>query len=138
MTITMNGKEYDIKFENKETAKAGLVSKIVKIASMAEDSDDIEMTVSAMEKAYLILPEMLLVGLQHNYREEFGYVTNAERANKLAVVEAMLEHYVTEEEQDYTQLFSELQEELLTNGFLAQRFKALFAEMEATNKNNKK
>ena len=40
MTITMNGKEYNIKFGNKAVARAGFISKLARIGVMQSSTDD--------------------------------------------------------------------------------------------------
>ena len=96
MTITMNGKEYNIKFGNKAVARAGFVSKLARIGAMQSDPEDSAGALEGAEKMYLLMPQILLAGLQANHSDEFGYdlVTGEGRHEQLSKVEDMLNHFV--------------------------------------------
>lgn len=133
MTITMNGKEYNIKFGNKAVARAGFVSKLARIGAMQSDPEDSAGALEGAEKMYLLMPQILLAGLQANHSDEFGYdlVTGEGRHEQLSKVEDMLDHFVDEENGDFLKLQEDVTNEILHNGFL----KKLFEEETAKAQN---
>lgn len=124
MTITMNGKEYNIKFGNKAVARAGFVSKLARIGAMQSDPEDSAGALEGAEKMYLLMPQILLAGLQANHSDEFGYdlVTGEGRHEQLSKVEDMLNHFVDEENGDFLKLQEDVTNEILHNGFLKKLF----------------
>lgn len=124
MTITMNGKEYNIKFGNKAVARAGFVSKLARIGAMQSDPEDSAGALEGVEKMYLLMPQILLAGLQANHSDEFGYdlVTGEGRHEQLSKVEDMLNHFVDEENGDFLKLQEDVTNEILHNGFLKKLF----------------
>lgn len=124
MTITMNGKEYNIKFGNKAVARAGFVSKLARIGAMQSDPEDSAGALEGTEKMYLLMPQILLAGLQANHSDEFGYdlVTGEGRHEQLSKVEDMLDHFVDEENGDFLKLQEDVTNEILHNGFLKKLF----------------
>lgn len=124
MTITMNGKEYNIKFGNKAVARAGFVSKLARIGAMQSDPEDSAGALEGAEKMYLLMPQILLAGLQANHSDEFGYdlVTGEGRHEQLSKVENMLDHFVDEENGDFLKLQEDVTNEILHNGFLKKLF----------------
>lgn len=124
MTITMNGKEYNIKFGNKAVARAGFVSKLARIGAMQSDPEDSAGALEGAEKMYLLMPQILLAGLQANHSDEFGYdlVTGEGRHEQLSKVEDMLDHFVDEENGDFLKFQEDVTNEILHNGFLKKLF----------------
>ena len=124
MTITMNGKEYNIKFGNKAVARAGFISKLARIGAMQSDPDDSAGALEGAEKMYLLMPQILLAGLQANHSDEFGYnlTTGKGRDEQLGKVEDMLDHFVDEENGDFLKLQEDVTNEILHNGFLKKLF----------------
>lgn len=124
MTITMNGKEYNIKFGNKAVARAGFVSKLARIGAMQSDPEDSAGALEGAEKMYLLMPQILLAGLQANHSDEFGYdlVTGEGRHEQLSKIEDMLDHFVDEENGDFLKLQEDVTNEILHNGFLKKLF----------------
>lgn len=124
MTITMNGTEYNIKFGNKAVARAGFVSKLARIGAMQSDPDDSAGALEGAEKMYLLMPQILLAGLQANHSDEFGYnlTTGKGRDEQLGKVEDMLDHFVDEENGDFLKLQEDVTNEILHNGFLKKLF----------------
>lgn len=124
MTITMNGKEYNIKFGNKAVARAGFVSKLARIGAMQSDPDDSAGALEGAERMYLLMPQILLAGLQANHSDDFGYdlVTGEGRHEQLSKVEDMLDHFVDEENGDFLKLQEDVTNEILHNGFLKKLF----------------
>lgn len=124
MTITMNGKEYNIKFGNKAVARAGFISKLARIGAMQSDPEDSAGALEGAEKMYLLMPQILLAGLQANHSDEFGYdlATGKGRDEQLIKVEDMLDHFVDEENGDFLKLQEDVTNEILHNGFLKKLF----------------
>lgn len=124
MTITMNGKEYNIKFGNKAVARAGFISKLARIGAMQSDPDDSAGALEGAEKMYLLMPQILLAGLQANHSDEFGYnlTTGKGRDEQLGKVEDMLDHFVDKEDGDFLKLQEDITNEILHNGFLKRLF----------------
>lgn len=124
MTITMNNREYNIKFGNKAVARAGFVSKLARIGAMQSDPEDSAGALEGAEKMYLLMPQILLAGLQANHSDEFGYdlVTGEGRHEQLSKVEDMLDHFVDEENGDFLKLQEDVTNEILHNGFLKKLF----------------
>lgn len=124
MIITMNGKEYNIKFGNKAVARAGFISKLARIGAMQSDPDDSAGALEGAEKMYLLMPQILLAGLQANHSDEFGYnlTTGKDREEQLGKVEDMLDHFVDEENGDFLKLQEDVTNEILHNGFLKRLF----------------
>ncbi len=124
MTITMNGKEYNIKFGNKAVARAGFISKLARIGAMQSDPEDSAGALEGAEKMYLLMPQIILAGLQANHSDEFGYnlTTGKGRDEQLGKVEDMLDHFVDEENGDFLKLQEDVTNEILHNGFLKKLF----------------
>lgn len=124
MTITMNGKEYNIKFGNKAVARAGFISKLARIGAMQSDPEDSAGALEGAEKMYLLMPQILLAGLQANHSDEFGYnlTTGKGRDEQLGKVEDMIDHFVDEENGDFLKLQEDVTNEILHNGFLKKLF----------------
>lgn len=124
MTITMNGKEYNIKFGNKAVARAGFISKLARIGAMQSDPEDSAGALEGAEKMYLLMPQILLAGLQANHSDEFGYnlTTGKGRDEQLGKVEDMLDHFVDEKNGDFLKLQEDVTNEILHNGFLKKLF----------------
>lgn len=132
MTITMNGKEYNIKFGNKAVARAGFISKLARIGVMQSSTDDGVGAIEGMEQMYLLMPQILLAGLQANHSDEFGYnlTTGKGRDEQLSKVEDMLDHFVDEENGDFLKLQEDVSNEVLHNGFLKKLFEEETAKVQ--------
>lgn len=117
MVFTVNEKDYEIKFAYKPTIKGKLLSKLAKVEESGEN-------VGALETILEFVPEMLLIGLQKNHADEFGYdySTNKGRDKAFEKVEDLISTFADEEGGDLTELYADLQNELLANGFLAKMF----------------
>lgn len=126
LNLVFGDKEYNIKFGYKATVRTGLVNKVI---AMEDDKITDEDRIS---KGLLILPEMLLVGLQHEHEDEFGfnYDSEEEKEKKIDSIMDMLDVYFDNENSDFYELFNSLQEEMLNNGFLAAMFRQQLKEAE--------
>lgn len=98
-----------------------------------QDMEDI----SSMEDILLeTLPKMLLVGLQMHHNEEFGYdyKTNDGYDEQLEKVSDILYDAIDTNEINCMDLFSDMQEEMMTNGFLAQMMESITKAQEQEKK----
>lgn len=134
LTLSLNEKQYQIKFGYKPTVKSRILSKMAKM-DVKEDSDGL----SNVEEMLLLIPEILLVGLQKNHSDEFGYNydTSDGKEEKMDLVFDIMENYLESEGADLIDLYSSLQDELLEESFLKSMFqkeKAKAKELEQKNK----
>lgn len=113
-TIKIGEKEFNIKYGYEATVKNGIIKKLV---SLGEENGNME----SIEKILLLLPELLLAGLQKYHADEYGFdYKNADQKEKqMANVYALLDEYFDGEDGDVEKLFGDLQNELLENGFLS-------------------
>ena len=130
--IKIGKKEYDIFFAMQPTVQSGIVGKLAEVESRkdwgAENFGDFLATAT----------ELLLVGLQKNHKDEFGYnyLTGEGKDEALAKAYDLMDQLAedTDSDYDYTDLFADLSSELLENGF----FKKLFQkEQEKEEKKSK-
>ena len=129
MKVKLSGKEYTIQFATRPSLKAHILQDIMN----TQDMED----VSSMEDILLeTLPKMLLVGLQMHHNEEFGYdyKTNDGYDEKLEKVSNILYDAIDTSEINCMDLFSDMQEEMATNGFLAQMMESMEREQKAEKK----
>ena len=117
LEIKLSGKPYQIKYAYTPVVKSGLLKKLAQMGNSEDGLDSIDNIMN-------ILPELILVGLQKDYKKEFGYVydTNAGKAEKLAKVYDALDDYFDDDDADFMALFESLQNELLENSFLSKMF----------------
>ena len=113
-TIKIGEKEFNIKYGYEATVKNGIIKKLV---ALGEENGNME----SIEKILLLLPELLLAGLQKYHADEYGFdYKNADQKEKqMARVYALLDEYFDGEDGDVEKLFGDLQNELLENGFLS-------------------
>ena len=69
--IKLGEKELNIKFGYEATLKSGIIAKIVQL-------DQIEDGVESVNAVLMLLPELILVGVQKFHEKEFGYDPNNE------------------------------------------------------------
>lgn len=120
MKVKLCGKEYTIQFATRPSLKSHILQDIMK----TQDMEDI----SSMEDILLeALPKTLLVGLQMHHNEEFGYdyKTNEGYDDQLEKVSDILYDAIDTNEVNCMDLFADMQEEMMTNGFLAQMMESL-------------
>lgn len=116
MKVKLGNSEYSIKFGFKPTLKSHLVKDVSE--SVSEQDGSLE----SVEKLLLeTLPKMLLVGLQVNHKDEFGYDydTNEKYDEQFNKVLNLLSEKIDDGEIDCIELFNELENELESNSFLA-------------------
>lgn len=120
MKVKLCGKEYTIQFAARPSLKSHILQDIMK----TQDMEDI----SSMEDILLeTLPKTLLVGLQMHHNDEFGYdyKTNEGYDEQLEKVSDILYDAIDTNEINCMDLFADMQEEMMTNGFLAQMMESL-------------
>lgn len=116
MKVKLGNSEYSIKFGFKPTLKSHLIKDASE--SVSEQDGSLE----SVEKLLLeTLPKMLLVGLQVNHKDEFGYDydTNEKYDEQFNKVLNLLSEKIDDGEIDCIELFNELENELESNSFLA-------------------
>lgn len=116
MKVKLGNSEYSIKFGFKPTLKSHLIKDVSE--SISEQDGSLE----SVEKLLLeTLPKMLLVGLQVNHKDEFGYDydTNEKYDEQFNKVLNLLSEKIDDGEIDCIELFNELENELESNSFLA-------------------
>ncbi len=130
MKAKLGGKEYTIQFATKPSLKAHILQDIMKTQEMED--------ISSMEDVLLeTLPKVLLVGLQMHHNDEFGYDynTNDGYDEQFEKVSGILYDAIDTNEINCMDLFADMQEEMMTNGFLAQMMESMQrAEAEAQEK----
>lgn len=129
MKATLGGKEYTIQFATKPSLKAHILQDIMKTQEMED--------ISSMEDVLLeTLPKVLLIGLQMHHNDEFGYdyETNDGYDEKFEKVSDILYGAIDTNEINCMDLFTDMQEEMMTNGFLAQMMESLTRAQEQEKK----
>lgn len=116
MKVNLGNSEYSIKFGFKPTLKSHLIKDVSE--SVSEQNGSLE---SAEKLLLETLPKMLLVGLQVNHKDEFGYDydTNEKYDEQFNKVLDLLSEKIDDGEIDCIELFNELENELESNSFLA-------------------
>lgn len=116
MKVNLGNSEYSIKFGFKPTLKSHLIKDVSE--SVSEQDGSLE---SAEKLLLETLPKMLLVGLQVNHKDEFGYDydTNEKYDEQFNKVLNLLSEKIDDGEIDCIELFNELENELESNSFLA-------------------
>ena len=117
MKVNLGNSEYSIKFGFKPTLKSHLIKDV------SDSVDEQDGSLESVEKLLLeTLPKMLLVGLQVNHKDEFGYDydTNEKYDEQFNKVLDLLSENIDDGEIDCIELFNELENELESNSFLAQ------------------
>lgn len=116
MKVNLGNSEYSIKFGFKPTLKSHLIKDVSE--SVSEQDGSLE---SAEKLLLETLPKMLLVGLQVNHKDEFGYDydTNEKYDEQFNKVLNLLSEKIDDGEIDCIELFNKLENELESNSFLA-------------------
>lgn len=134
MNLKIKDKEYNIEYGFEATIRTKIISKVAKLQSddnAGKKKISLADFLGKMEDVLAILPEMLLVGLQKNHKEyKFDYDNEETKKAKIEEMYALIEDY-TAEEHDVYDLFGELQEEMLKNGFLKKMFHQMTEVMTA-------
>lgn len=129
MKVKLGNKEYTIQFATKPSLKAHILHDVMKTQDMKD--------ISSFEDVLLeTLPKMLLVGLQMHHNDEFGYdyETNNGYDEQFEKVSDILYGAIDTNEINCMDLFADMQEEMMTNGFLAQMMESLERAQEQEKK----
>lgn len=138
LTIKVNDKEYTIKFGYEPTLKSRLLSRVAKMTvNMKQNAEE---NLEQIENMLLFVPEMVLIGLQKFHSDEFGYNLDTNDGYEEAKNKAfsLVGDYVDTGDVDITDFFTELEEELTSNGFLKKMFEKEVEKAQATSDNKKK
>lgn len=138
LTIKVNNKEYTIKFGYEPTLKSRLLSRVAKMTvNMKQDAEE---NLEQIENMLLFVPEMVLVGLQKFHSDEFGYNLDTNDGYEEAKNKAfsLVGDYVDTGDVDITDFFTELEEELTSNGFLKKMFEKEVEKAQAISDSKKK
>lgn len=141
LKLNVKGTEYNIKFGYIPTLKTRLISRVVEKEMPVGDQEDGsgKNELARIEDMLLFLPEILLIGLQVNHKEDFGfnYDTGEGKEEKLEKAFEIADEYLNSEdaEMDAVELYQALEGEMLQNGFLKKTFQT---EMGKKNQKNQK
>ena len=118
--IKFGDKEYQIQYGYIATAKSGIIGKLIK-SENALDGDNIEDSIGDF---LLLIPELVLVGLQKFHRDEFGYNYDTGEGREEALEKAgdLVDSYFDSEDADIKKLMDDLRGELMDNSFLSNMF----------------
>ena len=132
MKITFNDKEYTIKFGYKATVKSGIIKKL----AQAENEKDNEDGFDSIEGILLILPELLVVGLQVHHADEFGYNldTNDGYTEQVDKAFDLIDKWLENKDNSFVDLYSGLENELVGDSFLSSLFQRAKAEEQKSTK----
>lgn len=133
MIFKAGNRELNVKFSYMAVYRSGIVEKMFKMSELNE-LDNYEQ----LEATMGVVPELLLVGLQRYHRDEFGYQYESEDSKKQALekVGDLIDIYFDDDNADFMQLFADLQEELVNNGFfrnLSEKAGKMTGETEIVN-----
>ena len=129
MKVSLGGKEYTIQFATRPSLKAHILQDIMK----TQDTEDI----SSMEGILLeTLPKMTLVGLQMHHNDDFGYDYNTNEGynEQFEKVSDILYNAIDANEINCMDLLVDMQDEMMSNGFLAQMMESLERAQKAEKK----
>ena len=133
LILKFGEKELKVKFGYEATLKTKLLSKVSKKGASIKGEDDLS-SVERIEEMMLFLPEMLLVGLQKLHKEEywFDYETGDGKDEQLEKMYELIEEYCDSEneDEDAFTLFQHIENELMSDGFLASMFRKEQAKTE--------
>mgnify|MGYP004498551169 FL=1 len=138
LKIKVNDREYTIKFGYEPTLKSRLLSRVAKMTvNMKQDAEE---NLEQIENMLLFVPEMVLIGLQKFHSDEFGYNLDTNDGYEEAKNKAfsLVGDYVDTGDVDITDFFTELEEELTSNGFLKKMFEKEVEKAQATSDSKKK
>lgn len=121
MNLKIGDKEFNVQFAYEPTLKGRLISKLAKMEKEAKNTEE---NLLKVEDMMLLLPEILLIGLQKFHRDEFGYNydNNEGKDEQLSKVFGMIDDYFDDETSDLLELYNGLTEEMMKNSFLSSLF----------------
>lgn len=140
MTLNIGNKELKIKFGYKATIQSKIISKMIKKENElgSGTKDDYE-ALEKVEDILLLIPEILLVGLQKFHGDEFGYdlITGEGKQEKLDKVFDLMDEYVESGNVNFIELYQKLEEEMVNESFLSSVFQQEKAKESAKTKTKK-
>ena len=121
MKLKIGEKELNVKFGYEATLKTRLLSRMAK---MAVEMQNAEGSLEKIEDMLLFIPEALVIGLQKEHSDEFGFDLDTkegyeEKKNK---VFELVSELVDSGEVVCLELFTDIEQELTKNGFLKKMF----------------
>lgn len=120
MKLKVGKKEYELKFGYKATIKSKIISKMMDI-----ETDEVERSV---EDLMSFIPEVLLVALQKNHSDEYGYDIESEEGREEALKKVFdLTEDFCDEGGDVFELYRNISQEMAKESFL----KSLFQQEKA-------
>lgn len=131
-TLKVKDKTYKIKFGYRALAKSGVLKEVVKMQSAIDKKDEKGAVVDLIADVFDILAKLVLAGLQ-KFNETFSCDYDDESSVSAGIerVYDLLDEYMEEEESlSVMDLFTELTNELLNNGFLSKKSKGLEENLE--------
>lgn len=137
LVIKVKEKEYKIKYGYRALAKSGILKEVVGIQTRISDNGEENVTniMDILPDVFDVLAKAVLAGLQKNNAEyKCDYDLPSDVQTKMEAVYDLLDDYMEEEESlPIMDLFSELVEELLNNGFLSKKTEELEANLTEQN-----
>lgn len=132
--LKVKDKEYKIKYAYKPVLKKRILSRLAEVTKKMNNAEKEETDLAGIEDLLLFIPELILVGLQRCHKDEFGYDYNTDVGfdEQLEKVDSIIDEYCDSEDSDMMELFSELQKELLEDGFLSSLFRQEQKRIKAT------
>lgn len=133
LNLKLGKTQLSIRFGYEATVRSKILKKLAALTVSKGSEDNFDSMSLMME----IVPEMILVGAQKFHSDEYGYdyKTDAGKEEALSKIYDLLDDYFEEEDADFSDLLTSLQEELTENGFLSKMFKK---EVEQAQKKEKK
>ena len=124
--------DYEIKFGLEATTKSGILKKVGEIPKYDDGIESIEMMLNMVQ-------ELLLIGLQKRYTEEFGYDydTGEGKAEAISKVCNLIDEYTDQEDSSIKDLFDNLVDEVIKNGFFKKQTREIEAEKKARTESQK-
>lgn len=122
MKLKIGEKELNIKFGYEPTLKGKILSRMAKLEKAT--GADAERGFDEIEELLLLLPEILLIGLQVHHSDEYGYDYDTEegKQEQLKKMFSFMDEYCDGKDADLTKLYNDLEEAMLKNGFLKSLF----------------
>lgn len=131
--IKLGSKELKIQYGYEVTAKSRILNKVNKISEFMADGEKLA---DHLEDVMLVMPELILVGAQKHHAKEFGYnyMTEDGKEKALDKIYSLMDAYFDNEEADFLELYTTLNDELMDNGFLASLLRSMEKKMREAEK----
>lgn len=131
LTLNIGNRELNVKYGVEATLKANLISRITRLQGKIRKSEEFGDGIASLEELLLLLPEMLLIGLQ-KYHKEYKYDVDkgTGKEKHYSAMFEIIEEYCDGEDKDAYVLFGELSAEMMNNGFLRSMFRSAEEQTE--------